>query len=323
VLYTLTSLWPLGACLGAVWLRFSVSFVFHREKSVSKLFLMAAGAVASMVLAGSALAGDVLKPSQMEAPATEMAVVGQSGAVGVLTLTTPEGHTVTVTVDGYGAFNSALFTPLGFPQAQTTSVAHTFFSPEMQFMRRDLYGDTPVTQDSSSSAVSYFTMSGVKFRLRQVLQRISGGVSLVQSYTMVSTLKNQFKANLVRYHDVDMMHSGTPDDDVGVSFLTGAGAIDPLGSKIKRKPTLLLASSGGGRDKGWAVRRYAELNAAIVGTGEIPEAWRGIVSDDADLNGEADVNYDLAVAAAREATLVYNRAVKVTFRTNFLLHNMP
>ncbi len=274
-----------------------------------------------MMFAGSALAGDVLKPSQIETPAIEMAAVGQTGPVGVLTTTTPEGNSVTVTVDGYGAFNSAFFTPVGLPQAQTTSIAATFFSPEMQFMRRDLYGDTLVTQVSDTSVLSTYTMSGVKFRLRQALQRIPGGVVLIQAYTMVNTKKTKVKASLVRYHDVDMMHSSTPDDDVGVgsASIGGAGAIDPLGSKSKRKPAILLASSGGGANTGWAVRRYAELNSAISGTGEIPLEWRNLVSDDADSNGEADTNYDVAVAAAREVTLPYNRAVKATFRTKFLL----
>lgn len=284
-----------------------------------KLSSICAGLVLSMALAGNALAAG----SAASTGGTEATVVPSQ----IISLTTSEGHSVSVEVDGYGAFKDAYFKPAGFEEADTTYEAMTFFSTEMQYLATSLVAGgksraVNVNLPSPTRTSSKFPLAkgSVRVVLAQELKEIPGGVTLYQTYTLRNRTAQPITVGLTRYHDVDLNHSGSTSDDVAGTVNDVLGAIDVAASATKLKPMVQIYTTSG-TDIGATVRGFNELKSGIFNQGEIPVDWYGTVGNDANADGRSDFGFDLAAAAGSKIVVPVGRKVKLVVRTNFIVRN--
>ncbi|MEX0679607.1 MAG: Calx-beta domain-containing protein [Pirellulales bacterium] len=261
-------------------------------------------------------------------------------------LTTGSGDgSLTVTVDGFGSFGSAV----GFPQNTPTiydpigpiGPASTTFQSGVAFRLGNVGGrqfltsgdilgsgglSDPLTSGSSTDATSTFTFGGLSFELAQNVSpllnasSVQTGSVLTQRYVIRNVGSSQVDFEIVRYIDGDLLFDGSLVDGGGRLFPAGREFLfetDAGGSGATDTTFLGIDANGGtiptiGR---FEVDSFSGLGSRINDGSPLDNLITG------DFNGDGFVDvgqeYDVTLALRNLFTVAAGESVIFATRTVF------
>jgi hypothetical protein len=149
----------------------------------------------------------------------------------------PGDGTVSIGVDGFGAFGSsvgtdssdAFYDPVGATTSSGTSyesgIAFGTGGTRTFLTSGDIGGTggltNPTVTGSSTTANSSFSYSGLDFTLSQSLTTLTSGTRLDQVYTITNNGRTDASFEMIRYLDGDLYFDGSLIDGGGRLFLDG------------------------------------------------------------------------------------------------------
>jgi len=271
----------------------------------------------------------------------------QSAFAAPYTLTNSPGDgTVTVGVDGFGAFGLAVgpdstnarYDPVGVlgPTDTTfdtgTAIRMSTTSGTRQFLTSGIIGGSgsltnPTVTGSSTSGTSSFSFGGLSFTLIQTLTPLLSGSSqtgstLTQTYTITNPSGSPVSFELVRYLDGDLRFDG--------SLIDGGGRlIAPDGTEILFETdtaagtgtsTTFVGITGNGgtapASNRYEVDSYSGLSSRIIGGFALDDT---ITGDGADSDQFIDTGsgYDVTLALRNTFSLGSGASVVYVTKTIF------
>ena len=261
------------------------------------------------------------------------------------TLTNAPGDgSVTVGVDGYGAFGSsvgsdsanAVYDPVGSgaPAATTfqSGVAIRFgTSGGRSFLTSGDIGGTgglanPTVTGTTTLGASSFTFGGLSFALTQTLTPLLSGTTqtgsvLTQAYTITNPGLASSSFELIRYLDGDLLFDGSLVDGGGRLFLGGTEVLFETDSATgTATSTTFVGITGEGGTTPVADRfeidSYSGLRSRIVAGTALDDIVTGDGAD-ADQFIDAGNGYDVTLALRNLFTLVPGASDVYSTRTIF------
>ena len=256
----------------------------------------------------------------------------------------PGDGTVSVVVDGYGAFGSAagintddaIYDPVG-PQtpAGTVFESAVLFRAGSSGPRTALtsgdFGEqdgltNPLVTGTSTTANSSFTIGGLNVTLEQTLLPLfidnqRAGSELTQTYTITNPGASVVSFEFLRYLDGDIDFDGSIVDGGG-RFVSATkeymfeidqatGALDPTTFVGITGEGGIIPSSGR-----YEATAYDELQLAALFGDDLTDTIEGD-SADADQFVDAGQGYDVTIALSNEFTLGPGQSTTYTTRTAF------
>jgi Ca2+-binding RTX toxin-like protein len=222
------------------------------------------------------------EPAQAQPACTQLSRTLSNGAAGT-------DGALSVTVDGLGAFSSAIFNPPGpaGPAATTKSSALFAGGPVDSFLRDDCLNGQ-VTLISADPFVTELSIRGVTIRLTQTLAAISQRTSvLTQSYELSAV--EAVSVPLVRHVDGDLLYDGTPLDGSAATPDGAELSEFDAGDAAPRETLLAItgALAGDPTPDAWTIQQF-NYAPFISGAHQIPAGDNGQVgtqaADDATLS---------------------------------------
>jgi hypothetical protein len=234
----------------------------------------------------------------------------------VLTNGTGDG-TVTLGVDGYGAFgssvgsdsNDAIYDPIGAIGAAGTTyesgIAFGTGGTRAFLTSGDIGGSgslaNPTVTGSSTSAQSSFNYGGLDFSLTQSLVTLTSGSRLDQVYTITNPGTSSASFELVRYIDGDLYFDGSLIDGGGRLFLGGGTEVlfeTDSATGASTSTTFVGISGEGGTIPAtgrYEVAGYSGLRTRIINGTALADT---VVGDGGDLDQfiDAGAGYDVTLA---------------------------
>jgi hypothetical protein len=191
--------------------------------------------------------------------------------------------TLSVTVDGLGAFGDATFNPPGPAGAADTTKSSRLYAggPIGHFLTDDC-GDGQVAVVSESPGQSLTTslaLPPLTIELTQSLTAVNAKTSaLTQTYRLQNVGEALVTLNLVRHLDGDLMFDGSPLD--GAAPTAGGTELAEFDAADAAPAETLLAISGtlggNGAPDRWAIKAY-DYARTISGNDGIPSGDNGAV----------------------------------------------
>lgn len=232
----------------------------------------------------------------------------------------PGDGTVTVGVDGYGSFGSAvggvgtsdaLYDPLGAgaPAGTTfdSGVAIRFGdSGPRQFLTSGAIGSSggltdPGVTGSPTTATSSFLFNGLSFNLTQTLTALfTGGVQtgarLTQTYAITNTTLESLNFELVRYLDGDLLFDGSLDDGGGRLVANGSEILFETDSATGADDatTFVGILTQGGTDGDFEIDSFSGLRSRIIAGNALDNTIAGDGNGDSFI--DAGAGYDVTLA---------------------------
>lgn len=237
----------------------------HRARRDHRLRLTAA---AGVVLAALSVAGAVRTSSAVaQVPCTAIQRVLSNG------LATTDGS-LSVTVEGTGAFASAIFNPPG-PLAAAGTVKKS-----KVYVADGFLGCRQVEVLSESPFVTRFSVGSLSVELTQTLAPIDQRTStLTQTYRLMND-GPATSVTVVRHVDADLKYlDDSPEDGVSAAANGSVLGQFDLGDGLPRETLVELTGSAAGSSvpSRWAIKPYDYEGSINATNGGIPAADNGVV----------------------------------------------
>lgn len=274
---------------------------------------------------GVAVAADVKEPY-----GSSVARARRSGETAVLTNGTGDG-TVTVTVDGFGAFGSsagtgdAYYDPVGSTERSgTVFESAVYFGPVAGFLATGDIGGSglmaapTITQPSNLVARSSFTVGAFSIKLTQRLRApTSRGSTLSQTYVIKNNSTQTQTVTLARHVDGDLYFVGGYSNDFGGVSADGKTLYEfDSGDDPSSPVTFVGITSTGGQSGGFTIQPY-RFTDDIIDAGGIPTDLNGAVYDDDNGDGVTDDSYDITLTQQNTLTIPPGQSRTYTTSTIF------
>lgn len=263
------------------------------------------------------------------------ALAGLSLQAAPYVLTTGVGDgTVTVGVDGFGAFGSsvsadssnAIFDPVGPVGAAGTtfeSMVAIRFGEEgpRTWLTSGSAGPNPSISGTSTSASSSFSFGGLNFSLSQTLNNTPTGVLLTQTYAISNPGAQAAGFELLRYIDGDLTFDSSISDGGGRIFSGGTEILfetDSATGSSTEATFVGITGLGGtipltGR---YEISSYSGLRT-LIGNGNTLNDGISGDSGDADQFIDAGNGYDVTLALRNVFSLAAGGSATYTTHTIF------
>lgn len=246
---------------------------------------------------------------------------------GQVTLTNGTGdRSLTVNVDGYGAFGSetgsggAVFDPTGPIGPSTTTYASAiFFSPAQDFLASSGLATRPPPTFSStttSSATSSFTVGNCFVELTQTVRRTENGSTLTQTYQIRNLGTSTRTFSIVRFLDGDLQFDGSLSD-FGAASEDGRTLSEfDAGDDPESASTYVGITDSGGAPYGYTIQQYP-YDGIILESQGIPASDDGVILNDNNGDRVTDIGYDVTLSLASVFMAASNETVTYTTTTRF------
>lgn len=240
----------------------------------------------------------------------------------------PGEGTVTVGVDGFGSFGSAVGTnstnAVYNPVGPTLPAGTAFesgvaigFGGSRTFLTSGTIGfsgglQNPGVSGSPTSGTSTFVYNGLTFTLVQTLTPLTDfsgnviGTQLTQTYSITNTSGGPLSFDLVRYFDGDLQYDGSIVDGGGRINVNGTEILfetDSATGSAEEATFIGITAEGGSIPAGrYEIDVYDDLQSRIITGAPLDNITTGDGAD-ADEFIDADNGYDVTLALANAFTL--------------------
>jgi hypothetical protein len=256
----------------------------------------------------------------------------QVGASSATLSNAPGAGTISVTVDGYGTFQTGIFDPTGPLDAEETTYLSDIAVRIAGFSGNGFPGESggsspPTVLDDGTQVTSSFDFGVLHFELTQRLEPITlGGVMigtrLIQTYVVTKTSEDPVNFELIRYFDGDLEFGdlGPSDDYGGFEVRNGEQTLfetDTVGGQIDLGTFVGIAATGGdtGGPNRFQIGQYSELRSLIRDGGALDNT---VINDSDDEDLLTDITgTDIALAFRNLFTLNGSESVQYETSTIF------
>jgi RHS repeat-associated protein len=296
------------------------------------------GAIFADLVQGKILDATSLQALKTENDSAIITVNGEAIAVeqNTNTIQTATGDGgLQVTVDEFGSFSSALYDPLGSKTLSDTTyrsfvalgIITNVTTGSRSQLQSSASNDEAFTNFTNTTTNSTFTVSGLQFQLKQIVQdtlnntAIRTGSRLDQTYTITNTTTGTINFDLVRYVDGDLSFDGSISDGGGRIVQNGQEILfeTDAGGTGQTDTTFFGITGTGGTiptTNRWELDGYSSLaNNVLVGN----SLRNTIVQGDSDSNQfiDAGSEYDVALALRNVFSLAAGQSTTYTTTTRF------
>jgi hypothetical protein len=270
---------------------------------------------------------------------------GMAGAAPFILTNAPGDATVTVGVDGYGAFGSSVggdSTDANYDPVGAIGVAGTTFEsgvairfgaagPRSFLTSGDIGGSgglvNPAVAGNATSATSSFTFGGLSFSLTQTLTPLLDGPTqtgslLTQTYAITNTTGGTLDFELLRYIDGDLQFDGSITDGGGRLVLPDGTEIlfeTDTAAGTATSTTFVGITATGGTIPGtnrYEVDSFAGLRDRIISGSGLDNTITGD-GGDADQFIDTGSGYDVTLALRNLFSLGAGASTTYTTQTIF------